>query len=238
MNQPADNDLQPGVDLFIAIHGILGGVTRRDALLDFSVHVQRLEIPAFVMRREYRAGPLPFVNRHWTNPRAAKGFAAAAILAIEELGNVRRIFVVTHSNGGNIGVMVMREMSAAGHRVNGCVLIASATHSDVRVNGLLDLTANHGLERAVVYWSDQDRIIAPRQSYPGPYGSHGARGHELGREPYGQTVSGVERVEYQPGFLSREFPGFGHSQYFDHNVKRVTFDLALHDLGVSAPTTR
>jgi len=234
MTSRTDNDLQPGVDLFIAIHGILGGVTRRDALLDFSVHVKRLEIPAFVMRREYKAGPFPLVNRYWTNPRVAKGFAASAISIIEELGNVHRIFAVTHSNGGNVGVMFMREMSAAGHRVNGCVMIASATHSDASKNGLLDLHMNHGLDRAVVYWSDQDRVIAPRQSYPGPYGSHGARGHEFGRSPYGQTVSGIERVEYQGGFLSREFPGYGHSTYFDHDKKRATFDLILHDLGVIA----
>lgn len=220
------------MDLIIGIHGILAGVTRRDAMLEFSFHARRKRPGAHVLRREYRAGPFPWLNKIWTNPRAAKGIAASAIRAMRALKEVERVYLLTHSNGACVGTLVMQRLAGAGIRTEACVMIASALQSDIRENGLSRLVDSGKLGKAVVWHSAGDRVIKPLESLPGPYGSHGARGHFLDGEPVGAFLdSGDTETEAGP-FVSRDFTPYGHSEYFDGDIEERTFDLVFHDLGI------
>lgn len=214
----------------IAIHGIRTRLTDPAWPWRFSGHCQRRGIAAHIETEHYKAGPYPRVNQLFVNPRVAKALATRIMLRREILGPAP-IHIIAHSNGCPVAVNLAKRLAKSEIGVSTLILIGAAIHSDVKKSGLLELGRSGYIDKAVAYWSPDDGIIRPLQSLPGAYGSLGARGFEFGRDRFGYQANGYEPVPAFPFYISRQFPGFGHSEYFSARWETATYDTALIDMG-------
>jgi hypothetical protein len=172
------------IDIIVGIHGIFGGVTRRMWLVDFARHlawaqIERESQGARLLMREYKAGPFPLWNRLVKNPMVARSYVRDILRELDawrSKGREPRLHFLTHSNGACIAAMTMDMLAAEGVRTESALMIAAALDSRPERSGLLELHQSGFLGRAIAWWSEADRIIAPLQRRPGPYGSLGARG--------------------------------------------------------------
>lgn len=191
----------------------------------------RLGIVADVDAHHYAAGPWPRWNKFAVNPPIAKRIANQILLRREILGR-GQVHLLAHSNGCVIALSVAQRLAKAGVPVETLVLIGAALHSNIDKSGLQDLGDRRMLNRAVSYYSPDDGVIKHLQTFPGAYGSLGARGFELGsRQPVGFHVVGYGEAPPFADFVNRRFEGFGHSEYFSAPWADATFTTALRDMG-------
>lgn len=215
----------------LAIHGINNDL--RDAAWPwrFAAYVDRCRLDAHVETEHYKAGPHPRWNTYVINPRIAKALANRVLMRREILGEAP-VHIVGHSNGGVVAVEVAKRLVKAGVRVETLVLIAAAVHSDIERSGLKALSDKDMLGKAVAYYSPIDPVIRYLQSFPGAYGSLGARGFEAGkRERVGFHVDGYGDAPPFADFVSRRFDNFGHSEYFSPAWADATYASTLQDMG-------
>ncbi|HRQ87339.1 MAG TPA: hypothetical protein PLA50_00970 [Bacteroidia bacterium] len=186
----------------------------------------------------YRTGPIPPVNLWFVNPRIARVLASAIEARMEEIG-IHPLHLVAHSNGTNIAVSLASALARRQIRVETMLLIGSALHSDVERNGLGELVAGGHVRRAIAYCSPDDLVVRRLQNFPGFYGSLGARGFERDGQATGLRVErtqplgdewGSDRIRY----VTRLFPGMGHSGYFEPGQREETFACIASDLRLSA----
>lgn len=216
----------------IAIHGINTSLVNPAWPWSFAAYVDQTTIQARVETEHYKAGPYPRLNTLFVNPKLAKALANRVLLRRQLLG-AAPVHIVAHSNGCVIAIDVAKRLAKSGLPVETLVLIAAAAHSDVRKNGLMELSASHMLGRAVAYMSPDDNVIKPLQTFPGAYGSLGARGWQLERLRYGVEVDGYS-LSAPPfsSFLTRRCDGFGHGDYFAPQWATQTYSTALTDMGL------
>lgn len=182
----------------------------------------------------YRTGPVAPWNFWVTNPRIARVLASSIESRMEEIG-IHPLHLVAHSNGTNIALSLAAALWARKIRVETMVLIGSALHSDVSVNGLGDLMAGGAVRRAVAYCSPDDMVVRRLQAIPGFYGSLGARGFERDGKATGLLVDGYQPLGLEWGtdkhrYVSRTFAGYGHSDYFADEHRAATFACVARDL--------
>lgn len=187
----------------------------------------------------YRTGPIPPWNLWVTNPKIARVLASSIEARMEEMG-LHPLHLVAHSNGTNIALTLAAALAKRGIRVETMVLIGSAVHSDVERNGLVELVAGGHVRRAIAYCSPDDGVVARLQSIPGFYGSLGARGFERDGRATGLRVAAYQPLGDEWGmdrhrYVTRWFPGFGHSEYFEvGDARKATFACIASDLGLEA----
>lgn len=189
----------------------------------------------------YETGPVPPWNLWVTNPRIAAVLGNAIEERMEEIGP-HPVHIVAHSNGSNIAVSLAKALAKRDIRTETMILIGAAIHSDVAKNGLADLIASGHLRRAVAYCSTDDMVVRCLQDVPGFYGSLGSRGFERGPTSTGLRVAAYQPLGVEWGadrwrYVTRWFPGFGHSDYFGGLVREVTFACIARDLALEVPTS-
>ena len=187
----------------------------------------------------YETGPIPPWNLWVKNPRIAATLGNAIEERMEEIG-IHPLHIVAHSNGTNIALSVAKALAARGIRTETMILIGSALHSDVEKNGLDNLVAAGHLRRAVAYCSPDDMIVRRLQSIPGFYGSLGSLGFERAGYSTGLRVAGYQPIGSEWGadrwrFVTRWFPGYGHSEYFAELPRDATFACIARDLALEVP---
>lgn len=215
----------------LAIHGINTDLVEAAWPWQFAAFVDRCRIDAHVETEHYKAGPHPRWNQYIVNPRIAKALANRVLMRREILGPAP-VHIVAHSNGGVVAVKVAQRLAKAGVRVETLVLIAAAIHSDIEWSGLKALSDSGMLGKAVACYSPVDPVIKHLQTFPGAYGSLGARGFETGkRERVGFHVDGYGEAPPFADFVSRRFDGFRHSEYFTPAWRDATYTSALEDMG-------
>jgi len=189
----------------------------------------------------YRTGPVAPWNLWAVNPRIARVLASSIESRMEEIG-IHPLHLVAHSNGTNIAVSLAKSLASRQIRVDQIILIGSAIHSDVEKSGLSDLVTSGQVRRVFAYCSPDDGVISRLQSVPGFYGSLGARGFDRGGMGLGFRVIayqplgidwGVERHRY----VTRWFPGYGHSDYFDLANRGATYECIARDLALETPAS-
>lgn len=185
----------------------------------------------------YRTGPFPPWNLWAVNPRIARVLASSIEARMEEIG-IHPLHLVAHSNGTNIALALAKSLAARGIRVNTMVLIGSALDSDVERSGLAALISAGHLRRSVAYCSPDDLVVRRLQGIPGFYGSLGSRGFEREGRGIGLAVAAYQTLEGEWGndkhrYVTRWFPGFGHSEYFDDEARKATFACIAGDLGLA-----
>jgi hypothetical protein len=118
--------------------------------------------------------------------------------------------------------------------VDTLVAVGAAFNSDIEKSGLMDLVDSGRVLKVVVYSSPTDLVIKHLQTFPGAYGSVGARGLTyLG--PMTRTGHHVQGYDPAPEFatyVTRWFPGFTHSQYWADDWRDATFASVLGDMGL------
>lgn len=186
----------------------------------------------------YRTGPIPPWNFWVTNPRIARTLGNAIEERMNEVGN-HPLHIVAHSNGTNIAVSLARALADRDIKVGTMVLIASALHSDIERSGLGPLISAGDVHRAIAYCSPDDLVVGRLQSIPGFYGSLGSRGFEWQGGAIGLSVAGYQRLEGEWGnakhrYVTRWFPGAGHSELLEPEARAATFACIGGDLGLKA----
>lgn len=184
----------------------------------------------------YRTGPIAPWNLWVKNPQIARVLASAIESRMEEIG-IHPLHIVAHSNGTNIAVSLAKALAVRGIRVGTMVLIGSALHSDVERSGLGPLISAGHLRRAVAYCSPADLVVRRLQGVPGFYGSLGSKGFERDGGAIGLSVAAYQTLEGDWGndkhrYVTRWFTGLGHSDYFDAQIRSVTFACIAEDLGL------
>lgn len=184
----------------------------------------------------YRTGPIPPWNFWVTNPRIARTLGNAIEERMKEVGN-HPLHIVAHSNGTNIAVSLARALADRDIKVGTMVLIASALHSDVERSGLGALISAGDVKRAVAYCSPDDLVVRRLQGFPGFYGSLGSRGFERVNDAIGLTATRYQPLGEAWGtdkfrYVTRWFPGAGHSDLLEAEARAETFACIGSDLGL------
>ena len=216
--------------LVLAIHGILTGQT--DVSWPDRFHAY-LGTDATMLKCEYRAGPFPIWNHFVRNGRLARARANEIAEMFEyrrrvsqahaDVGSPRRledfrVGIVAHSNGCDIAIRTVRELAKRGILTDSIVLTGSVTSPDVKRSGLLELMVENVLGRAYAYCNGADFPL--RLPFAWPYSDLGRRGW--------QDVPAA----FTSRFVTRWFPGYGHSGYFSRANRDATFALFREDLGI------
>jgi pimeloyl-ACP methyl ester carboxylesterase len=216
---------------FLAIHGINTDLVDAAWPWRFAAYVDRCKLDAHVETEHYKAGPHPRLNTYLVNPRVAKALANRVLLRREILG-AAPVHLIAHSNGADVAVRVAERLAKAKVRVETLILIGAAIHSDIEKSGLRSLSDHGFLGKAVAYYSPIDPVIRYLQTFPGAYGSLGARGFEHpAKQRVGFHVDGYTDAPPFADFVSRRFENFGHSEYFSPAWRDATFATALSDMG-------
>lgn len=215
----------------LAIHGINTDLAEAAWPWRFAAYVDRCRLDAHVETEHYKAGPHPRLNTWVINPRIAKALANRVLMRREILGP-SPVHIMAHSNGGVVAIEVAKRLAKAGVRIETLVLIAAAAHSRIEKSGLKALSDTGMLGKAVAYYSPADPVIRHLQTFPGAYGSLGARGFQdkEGRR-VGFQVDGYGDAPPFADFVSRLFAGFRHSEYFSPAWAEATYASALQDMG-------
>ncbi len=217
-----------------AIHGILTRRTDPAWPWLLQAHAVRGRLPMVVQAEHYWAGPFPRLNTWFVNPRLARAFAKRLALLGNDGGpDDVPVSVVGHSNGANIAVDLAWELRDRGQPVDELVLVAGAVECDVAESGLLELVDCGAVGRVVAYCSQHDKVVRPLELFRGGYGSLGACGLTLRGEPVGEHVDADDGGAADGGaFVTRWFPRYGHSDYFEDGRAGHTFGLLAEDLGL------
>lgn len=212
-----------------AIHGINTKLTRPSWPWWFQAHGVKSKFSALIQTEHYWAFPFPMWNNLILNPKYAKALAKRTKLLADELPGTPVQFVA-HSNGSNIAVETVKRLAELGIRTDTVILIGSAVKSDVKESGLLSLYEANMVDRVFAYISDGDEVITPLKWLPGRYGNLGVTGFSHNGSRFGYWLGANEPATEDRGFFVRQFPGFGHSGYFEGLALLQTFRLIFQDL--------
>lgn len=220
--------------LIVAIHGILTSQTSLDwpDALDAWCALHAPDVK--VLKKEYRAGPLPLWNTHWTNPRLARGLAAEIEAFADEFGAALEIHFVAHSNGTDVALQTIKALAARDIDTRTFIALGSILPADIARNGIARLMANEHLDRAVAYVSADDEAVHAAAFSIG-YGSLGRTGWIVKGEQIPDIHPDAERTDYRfehGELITRRFVGYGHGDYFAPTHREETFVRLLRDCGL------
>jgi len=226
--------------LVINIAGIFTGRTDPNWKDRLGYTLER-ELPnVALLNRHYRAGAFAPKTHWYTNPRAAAELLSRVIL-YREMFPEGLIYIVSHSNGTNVAVLLAQRLAALGISVEVMAFLGSAVHSDVKKSGVHDLLTSGHLGRAVAYCSPDDPVILPLlQRIPGFWGSLGSKGWTRDGVPTGLLVQGYDPLNNgnwgrdRHRLITRWFPRYGHSQWLKPPDDAATFACLIADLGLAA----
>ena len=234
--------------LVVAIHGILTGQTnaswpdRLDAAWSDSVKV---------LKKEYRAGPLPLFNTYVENRRLAKALCSELVLFRD-----RELYFVSHSNGTDVALKTIKLLTGCGIKTAGAVFIGSVLDPDIQRSGIRELVDSGMLERAVAWSSEDDQVIRRAAGFSWyasrilsfgllcGYGRLGSDGFQLAGQPTGfsaRVLGGkitVPDFAFTTGVATRWWNGFGHSTYFEPDHLKTTFQWMANDLRLKVVAKR
>ncbi len=215
--------------LVVLIHGILTGQTEPAWVHRFSEWLWKRGSSFECIKRCYSAGPFPMWNVWVKNWRLARALANELEPFAEDGGEIN---FVTHSNGADVAVKVMRLLAKRGHKVKTAIFVAGAISADLKRAGLYDLHKGGTLSRAFAYCSRSDLALRWRVTWP--YGHLGRVGFRFdgGNDGYwtlhtrgeAETLAGESA-----GFFTRWFRG-GHGGYWHPATELATFEQILADL--------
>lgn len=197
-----------------AIHGILTRQTSASWPDEFDVWMSRNDPSVRVIKKEYIAGPFPWVN-WFRNRLLARGLAAELELFSQQPGETD-LWMVAHSNGACVAMDTVRLLTDKGIRVAGVILTGGACESDVDRIGVETLVRYGLLGRAVAFASRADSVVRTdgwRRLIKWPYGNLGRVGWMRDGKPYRD-----ERI------FTLWFGG-GHCGYFADSTRDITFTL-------------
>lgn len=257
--------------IVIAIHGILTGQTEPSWPDKLDAWMFRRNREIKVLKKEYAAGPFPRLNCWLKNPRLAEAVAnEVLLLAATQLeqsspsgaGSPGQpfppIWLIAHSNGAHIALLITKKLMARGCWIGGIILTGAACEADVERNGVLTWILDDQLGVALAYCSAEDQVLpwgnTPRRigTYPGgrqnlavrlcrqawsllswPYGSLGRTGWLFRGAPVEPLQSTPELRGINPRLLTRWQAG-GHSTWFTpENIER-TFEQFHLDIQLGA----
>ncbi len=165
--------------LCVAIHGILTGQTRASWPDRLDAWMAERDPEIRILKKEYRAGPLPIWNCVFKNPRLAQSIVEEVELFVAGTTHKTPIWFVAHSNGAVIALNAVKRLIARGIRVDGIILTGAACESDVTRNGVLQWVNDGWLGRAISYSSPEDGVLnmgGLMRYLKWPYGDLGRRG--------------------------------------------------------------
>lgn len=203
--------------VIVAIHGIITDEEASSWQNRFEFFVADQGADVEVLKREYFEGPFPIFNvfvKNWFVARAL----AKYLLPYYEAGF--EVSFVTHSNGADVGLRVIKRLAALKFKTHAAVFIAGAIQSDVCKNGVAQLIDDGMLGKAVAYSSTADEVLGCGIIWP--YG-------HLGR--VGFTNPGhLCNAEFDSGKIRTIwFRNYGHGSYFYTANERDTFTRVLGD---------
>lgn len=236
---PADGHQQRPI--VVAIHGIMTGqvsVSWPDKFLAWCDG----RVDALVLKREYRALPLPMFNTLIKNRWLARSLANELELLIPDVGDQttsvgapefgdrqRKLHFVSHSNGTHIALLTIKRLAEIGVATDTAIFVGSVLHPDVVKSGIAALIGDGSLKRAFAYVSARDCALAiPRLL---PWCAY----KDLGRQGFTWAGNQIESISLQnPPYdlMTRRFDRFGHGTYFDKENIEGTFELFREDLGL------
>ena len=214
------------------IHGINEGLTDPSWPWDFIGHSLNRGVSALFQPEHYWSTAMPIWNHLVVNPKYGKALAKRELLF--QAKHPSPIYIAAHSNGTNIAAHMIRNLAKEGFEIEKFLLFGSTIHSDVEESGLADLP----VKQCIAYCSPKDIVAKHLQKTPKFYGSLGAQGFQRDGKP-----TGIKIKEFTPlangewgnekqKFVTRWFPDFGHSYYFDDKISDLTFDCMLADFGL------
>lgn len=212
-----------------AIHGI--NSSNHSSFVDpFTQYCSVADPDLIVISHEYLEGPLPLWNNWVENEKVAK----EVFDKIQATKGHLPIFLVAHSNGTVIALLVAKMLVAIGEFVSGMILIAGAIEPNIEQNGVLDMFQVQKLGFSIAYCSQFDEVVRgdPRVDKPWylklkdmiwgalmwPYGSLGVTGWLFKNET--MTASDIITRWYK----------CSHTGYFEGDLCNVIFQQILIDI--------
>lgn len=223
--------------IVIAIHGILTRQFRVSWPDRFDAWCASNAPSVRVLKKEYRAAPLPIWNTQLKNRWLARAIAAEVALfpAVAD----RKVNFVSHSNGTDIALKTIRLLAARGVVTDTFIAVGSILPTCLKASGVADLISDGALRRAVAYVSNTDRAVGvtrwPVLRRFTPYQDLGRRGWRLNGVALAHTWRDGEQLFHPIGdgeVMTRRFDGYDHGTYFDPNIREQTFALFRKDLGL------
>jgi len=253
--------------IVIAIHGILTGQTEPSWPDKLDAWLFRRDPQIKVLKKEYTAGPFPRLNCWLKNPRLAEAVAnEVLLLAATQLeqspppgaGSPGQpfppIWLIAHSNGAHIALLITRKLIASGCWIGGIILTGAACEADVERNAVLPWLLANQLGVALAYCSAEDQVLPwANTSTPDarnrnfavclchrawsllawPYGSLGRTGWLFRGAPVKPAQTIPELGDMGSRLLTRWQAG-GHSTWFTpENIER-TFEQFYADVQLNA----
>lgn len=169
-----------------------------------------------VERRDYFAGPFPIWNVFVKNRYLAHELAAEITLVADRWPTLPINFVA-HSNGSDIALKAINLLARQGLKVSTAILVGSVTDPDVERSGVRKLIHAGMLGRAFAYCGDRDRALGIPLKWP--YRNLGICGWQLDGKSY-----------IEPRITTRQFKGYGHSDYFVPWNREKTFAQMRADM--------
>jgi len=214
------------------IHGINEGLTDPAWPWEFMAHSFSRDVFAIYQPEHYWASAMPIWNHFVTNPKYGEALAKRELLFQKK--DPSPIYIAAHSNGTNIAMHMIRRLAKEGYKIEKLLLFGSTIHADVEESGLADLP----VKQCIAYCSPRDVVAKYLEKIPKFYGSLGAQGFQRDGKATGLKIKEFSPIPSEWGnekqkFITRWFPDFGHSYYFDNKVSELTFDCMLNDLGLT-----
>lgn len=232
----------PKLTLFVAVHGILTGRSLPTWPERFELWAASALPGVTVFTDQYAAGPFPWWNVFWQNPRAANNVDAIVENYLDgmEPGDVA-VHFVGHSNGCDIIRRSAIRLMRRGYRVESVLMFSAPCHSSVARMGFKPYVDDGSLGRLVVYAADDDDVLAPTADWSKPltvlknlvrwpYGNAGRVGLTDGQEFVVRNGPEITRTT-----ATRFFPGWGHGDFFPlANPGRMVgmFETIARDSGI------
>lgn len=205
-------------------HGIRTKRTRSGWIHDYKTLTYREYGAAAVHvdTEKYSAGINPIWNHLKVNPEQARSMLVEYFSVVNSFPNCAKANVVAHSNGTNVTLEFLKLAGEAGQKFNTVVLVGAAIHSDVEKSGVAQLIHDGVVEKFVAYVSRDDKVIRRLEDVPFFYGSLGSKGFQTD----GRLITTNKRI------ITRDFSGYGHSDYFTPENIKATTDLINSDFGL------
>lgn len=257
--------------IVIAIHGILTGQTEPSWPDKLDAWLFRCDPQIKLLKKEYAAGPFPRMNCWLKNPRLAQAVANEVLLLAANQWEQSStpgagtpgqpfppIWLIAHSNGAHIALLITKKLIARGCWIGGIILTGAACVADVEHNSVLPWLLATQLGVALAYCSAEDQVL-PWGNTPTrigadsggpqnfavrccrrawsllawPYGSLGRTGWLFRGTPLESTQTIPELGEVRSRLLTRWQAG-GHSTWFAPENIEHTFAQFYSDVQLRA----
>jgi hypothetical protein len=254
--------------IIVAIHGILTGQTHASWPDKLDGWLFRRDPQVKVLKKEYAAGPFPRLNCWLKNPRLAEAAAEEILLllgspadpSMAPIGNNHGqsfppIWLIAHSNGAHIALLLTNKLIARGCWIGGLILTGAACEADIARNGILARLRSGQIGMAIACCSAEDHVlpwyksetsltIPATESCPNllertvrrmwswlawPYGSLGRTGWLFGGKALSHEDWPASLEPFRGRLVTRWQPG-GHSSYFSSENIEHTFEQLYADL--------